>query len=140
MTIPAYPENRLEEYLDEIARNGTGGGSSLPEVTADDNGDVLTVVEGAWAKAAPSGGGVLVVHEADMALDKTWQEIHDADFAVVKYTDAAQMSIKFVAMTFGEGEMYSVGVMGIDNGQPYVGYYVTQSADGYPEYPSQTQN
>ena len=33
------------------------GGSSLPEVTSDDNGDVLTVVEGEWAKAAPSGGG-----------------------------------------------------------------------------------
>lgn len=30
---------------------------SLPEVSADDNGDVLTVVEGEWAKAAPSGGG-----------------------------------------------------------------------------------
>ena len=34
-----------------------GGGSSLPEVSADDNGDVLTVVEGEWAKATPSGGG-----------------------------------------------------------------------------------
>lgn len=29
-------------------------GSSLPDVTAEDNGDVLTVVEGAWAKATPS--------------------------------------------------------------------------------------
>lgn len=36
--------------------------SSLPAVTSDDNGDVLTVVEGAWAKAAPSGGsGILVI-------------------------------------------------------------------------------
>lgn len=33
----------------------------LPEVTASDNGDVLTVVEGAWANAAPSGGGATVV-------------------------------------------------------------------------------
>ena len=38
------------------ASSGGGGGSDLPEVTTDDNGDVLTVVEGAWAKAdAPSG-------------------------------------------------------------------------------------
>ena len=35
----------------------SGSGSSLPEVSADDNGDVLTVVSGEWAKAAPSGGG-----------------------------------------------------------------------------------
>ena len=38
---------------------GGGGGSSLPEVSADDNGDVLTVVEGEWAKAAPSGGTLM---------------------------------------------------------------------------------
>lgn len=28
--------------------------TALPDVTADDNGDVLTVVEGAWAKATPA--------------------------------------------------------------------------------------
>jgi hypothetical protein len=34
---------------------------SLPEVTSSDNGDVLTVVEGAWAKATPSGGDCVVI-------------------------------------------------------------------------------
>lgn len=37
--------------------NGGGGGSDLPAVSAADNGDVLTVVNGAWDKAAPGGGG-----------------------------------------------------------------------------------
>ena len=35
---------------------GGGGGSSLPPVTEDDNGDVLSVVDGAWAKSEPKGG------------------------------------------------------------------------------------
>ena len=30
--------------------------AELPSVTSDDNGDVLSVVDGAWAKAEPGGG------------------------------------------------------------------------------------
>lgn len=41
---------------DVIAATATlitnGGGARLPEVSASDNGDVLTVVEGAWAAAS----------------------------------------------------------------------------------------
>lgn len=33
-----------------------GGGGGLPEVTSADNGDVLAVVDGIWAKADPPGG------------------------------------------------------------------------------------
>lgn len=39
------------EMIDFIAK--TNLGVELPEVTSDDNGDVLTVVEGAWTKAQP---------------------------------------------------------------------------------------
>ena len=44
--------------LNEAANNGSigGGGSSLPSVTDSDNGKILGVVDGAWAKMpAPSG-------------------------------------------------------------------------------------
>lgn len=34
--------------------DSAGSGGGLPPVTSSDNGDVLTVVEGAWAKAAPT--------------------------------------------------------------------------------------
>lgn len=71
------------KWLYNGVKNG-GGGSDLPEVTSDDNGDVLTVVEGAWAKATPSGGGVFQITdtydsgEDTHTLNKTWQEIYTA--------------------------------------------------------------
>ena len=51
------PNEKWGTLLQEIAENidgGGGGGSSLPSVTSADNGDVLTVVEGEWAKAEPT--------------------------------------------------------------------------------------
>lgn len=89
MNLPV-PESRVDQYLYQIAQNtaggggGGGGGSELPAVTADDNGDVLTVVNGAWDKAAPSGGGVMFVHftsednEESWTADKTPAEIYSA--------------------------------------------------------------
>lgn len=73
----------LGRLIDEVE------GVKLPEVTEDDNGSVLTVVEGAWDKAEPSGGsgGIFTVsceHTSGeylsnvYRLNKTWNEIHDA--------------------------------------------------------------
>ena len=45
--------------INEAVNNGSiGGGSDLPEVSASDNGDVLTVVNGEWDKATPSTGNI----------------------------------------------------------------------------------
>ena len=46
------PVTREEEFLDRIAR--AAASPNLPEVDASDNGDVLTVVSGEWAAAAPA--------------------------------------------------------------------------------------
>lgn len=74
------------QAFNPVKVGSTGGG--LPPVTSDDNGDVLTVVEGEWAKAAPSGGGdILYVTllwdnnagaDGGWALDKTYAEIREA--------------------------------------------------------------
>ena len=45
-----------------VQKAGSGGGSALPAVTADDNGSVLSVVNGSWDKAdAPSGYAVFTL-------------------------------------------------------------------------------
>lgn len=72
----------LGRLIDEVE------GVKLPEVTEDDNGNVLTVVEGVWDKAEPnggSGGGVFMVEMGPITdgstvteLKATWQEIYDA--------------------------------------------------------------
>lgn len=54
---------------------------ALPAVTAEDNGDVLAVVNGAWGKAAPSGGaGALVITFDDSTgvCDTKWSDINAA--------------------------------------------------------------
>lgn len=56
LTVGAEPEGDHDVATKKYVDDNSGG---LPSVTSDDNGDVLTVVEGAWAKAAPSGGGVV---------------------------------------------------------------------------------
>ena len=58
---PVVPQTADEAAIKYAIDNGGGGGSSLPEVTSADNGDVLTVVEGAWSKAEPSGGREFVI-------------------------------------------------------------------------------
>lgn len=46
--------NVIPDVINKIAEHITSGGTAeLPTVTAENDGDVLTVVDGAWAAAAP---------------------------------------------------------------------------------------
>lgn len=134
--IPSAPITREEQYLDYIAQNGGGGSSDLPAVTAEDNGDVLTVVDGAWAKAAPSGGILLVTETLDdiiYTLNKTWQEILNAatdGFVVIKGIYSGGANLKYIDSIYsypdGDDTVYCV-----DSGTVT---YTTNSASGFPSY------
>lgn len=52
------PITRVEQFLSDIIEQGGGGGGS--------------------------GGSVLIVNDVNGTLDKTWQEIYDAGFSVLK--------------------------------------------------------
>ena len=104
------PVTREEVFLDEIAKGG--GGSS--------------------------GGGVLVVHQdADGVLDKTWQEIHDAFFAVLADTDETSKLLSFFYSIGMDEEGYWVSVASPSSSSPIefdMVTFATNSADGYPVY------
>lgn len=66
----------IESYILGRKSAGGGGGSDLPAVTSSDNGDVLTVVNGAWDKAV-SAVFPIGVDTGTFLLTMTWQEIRD---------------------------------------------------------------
>lgn len=85
---------------------GGGGGSDLPEVTSEDNGDVLTVVEGAWAKAESVAGTEFIVQcekdgVAGFTTDKTFDEIEVA-------SKNGQRIVFSVVAASGEGHLISM--------------------------------
>ncbi len=105
------PITREEQYLARIAENGGGGGGG-------------------------SDSSVLVVHFVDGALDKTWQEIHDAFvsgkvvsmlvddggnyfFAIATNIFELDGESYYVYFSFVDGELLSVG-------------FATTTATGYP--------
>jgi hypothetical protein len=80
METPNNPnEAVLRTLLSEVE-----GGTNLPEVTNEDNGSVLTVVDGEWNKAEPSSGNASVVTftisyapsgSPNYICDKTYDEL-----------------------------------------------------------------
>lgn len=76
----------FEYFMNELKENigGGGGGSSLPAVTSDDNGDVLQVIEGAWAKGpAPAADNDFLVNFT-LNLGQTTSVVSETTFAQIK--------------------------------------------------------
>ena len=76
--------------------------------------------------ANAGGGGVLIVHDVDSTLDKTWQEIHDAILSVgaVVEVNNGGITLFTFAGTDGAGTYHVDTAIGDE--------YYTDSTDGYP--------
>ena len=131
VTTPT-PITREEVFLDEIAK---GGGSSLPSTETASAGDVLSLddnKEPQWATPSGGGGGVLVVHEVEGTLDKTWQEIADAGSAILSVGGDIGITCN-INHSIREG-YYVTFAMLLPNGSGFddpLGY-VADTASGYP--------
>ena len=81
--------------------NASGGG--LPAVTSDDNGDVLTVVDGVWDKAAPSGGlPDVTIADANKVLAVSAGGEWDVDYP---YVDPDPIMEEFASVYFAYVEV-----------------------------------
>ena len=92
-------------------------------------GEVIALIKAfGGGGGGSSGGGVLVVYDVEGTLDKTWQEIFDADLAVIKTSpneNERQMHyINYVDEYDGEYEVNTKDEM----------RYAATSASGYPSF------
>ena len=103
------------------------------------NGDTITAekmnnIEQGIVDASSGGGGVLIVHDTDGTLDKTYAEIKAALAAVVVMGSGSNITLWW-AVQFIEGDFgYGVSVLGQnpEGGYATVNDYIAETADGYP--------
>ena len=93
--------------------------------------DPVSFAMGAKSGGGGSSGGVLVVglDMQTMTLDKTWQEIVDAGFAVLPYSEDGETTVIFYLYSYtNNGSSYGV----VFKQQAIELTCAATSADGYP--------
>lgn len=131
----------FDEYKQAVQDVLDGNTKEPPRPFAfPDEQDMLAALYAAAAalslsKEAPGGGGgVLVVHYENNALDKTWQEIHDAvvagQFIVVQQENDDGIFWNYISSVESSSDYYSVMVFWSGSGA--TSELGTDSPTGYP--------
>lgn len=147
--LPAVSSSDKDKYLHTNASTGnvewSPAPTELPSVSGTDEGKVLTVNNsGVWVASLPaSGGGVLVVNATwneagtELTLDKTWQELYDADYVVVRESNDVVFYYTIQAvMKAPDDSSFDVLVSSVNlvDGTVSVYTFSASSASGYPVY------
>lgn len=116
-----YTRNKLNQIA-----NGSGGGDG-----SGGSGSGILVANGRYVE---NDGKVKIV------LDKTFQEIHDADYAIIKVDRSELAGVEILVNIFNVAGLqtvngkYAVTWYGITpSGDPTALRLITNSPDGYPE-------
>lgn len=102
-------------------------------------GEVIALIKAfGGSGGGSSGGGVLVVHDVNGTLDKTYKEIADAGFAVMCLPDSELEGNFYVYLlaSFGpytDGDVTTYSVSFSFKGGPWM-YFDATSENGYPVY------
>ena len=122
------PTEREEHFFKAMVDAADGSTPEELEPTERKEHWYKEIIDAIKAGGGGSGGGVLVVTGTNGTLDKTWQEIHDADFAVVVIATQNLVRKDPVIVTNDARGEYTVVT-----GYAEEGYtYIASSASGYP--------
>lgn len=98
-------------------------------------GDIVTSAKLNNIEQGIASGGVLVVNlDSDTSmLDKTWQEIADAPFAVIRASSSNGTKNAYITESMSTPSGYIIVTFGIELPADYtIGYYSAATADDYP--------
>ena len=93
-------------------------------------GEVIALIKAFGGGGGSSGGGVLVVHDVEGTLDKTWQEIADAGFAILRIDNDVGLTCK-IDHSDGYNVKFAM-LLPIGSGFDDPIGYTTSTASGYP--------
>lgn len=79
-----------------------------------------------------TGGGALIVHENDGTLDKTWNEINNANLTVIIESNPFGKAYIFVTVAMDMGGIYKIQGISSMQGEPIYPSYSASTADDYP--------
>lgn len=124
---------REDAYVEELAEKLGIDPQYIPKSPVWRNEEEIRAIAEMFANmqgGGGSGGGVLVVHDVDGTLDKTWQEIADAGFAILRIENDIGITC---SISHSDG-YYVKFAMLLPNGSGFddsIGY-TTSTASGYP--------